>query len=526
MEHKKVTVAVFILLLLATGLRLYHLTNDSLWWDEGLSLTNSDFRQPGSIFTTVRTINDADRFQPLYFFILSAWRFIAGDAEWTIRILSVFFGVGAVFLVFLIAYSLYGRRHALWSMFLVGVSSFCVYYSQEVRNYALQFFLAALVFYLFSPVLKNRERFFGTAGKWYFGIASAVALFGGISFVCFLGSLAAIHLLFFGFRKNFVSWWLPAALCSIPVLIYFYTLPGAVNPEMVKISRAHFPLLYNALFTLYGIAVGITCGPPMEFIRDSGMIRMVLRYLPIYFILLLSVIGIGIALLPVMRFRKRDEDHVYTPGLTTGVLVALIGISFLFSMIFASVTKMNWVARHSYFLWVPLGLVLPAAFIRTREDIHEGKGRVILGMLSFFLLLVLNGYSLYHYYFDPCYRRDDCRSTARYLVAHRTASVPSIYLRGSVSVLAYYKDSSTIEYSGITGVPAAERVNSLADNADTVLIVVEREHALGGQKVIEDSLRTLYRGEVVTTFPSIKIYRFVKNRTDVHPDDTVYSGRL
>ena len=126
----------FVLYIIAVAalLRFYRLANQSFGFDEGttLDLTNSvDLIENARQLYSLN--GGGERFQPLYNLILPYWRYAFGDNEFAIRSFSTLASIGAVTLIALTAYYLFGRTHAIWTGILAASSSFAVYYSQEAR---------------------------------------------------------------------------------------------------------------------------------------------------------------------------------------------------------------------------------------------------------------------------------------------------------------------------------------------------------------------------------------------------------
>lgn len=149
---------ILLVMIVAGFLRFFMLTNQSLWFDEGLSLTNSDVSTLQESISRVRQITNSDRFQPLYFIVLFLWRQLFGDSEFVLRSFSAILGIGSSIVIFFTALRIYGKKHAFWSLLIVTFSSFCVYYSQETRNYSLVIFIASLQIYLFSNILAKKPQ--------------------------------------------------------------------------------------------------------------------------------------------------------------------------------------------------------------------------------------------------------------------------------------------------------------------------------------------------------------------------------
>jgi 4-amino-4-deoxy-L-arabinose transferase-like glycosyltransferase len=123
---------LFLVLLLGFVLRFYKIDAQSLWYDEG----NSARIAERSIQLIVEG-SAGDIHPPLYYILLKIWRAIFGDGETALRAFSTLCGVLTVLFAYLIGRDLFNTRVGLIASFLVAVSPFAVYYSQEVRMYAL-----------------------------------------------------------------------------------------------------------------------------------------------------------------------------------------------------------------------------------------------------------------------------------------------------------------------------------------------------------------------------------------------------
>jgi 4-amino-4-deoxy-L-arabinose transferase-like glycosyltransferase len=132
-----------LLALLALGLRLIRLSYQPLWWDEGWSLyfATADVR-------TMLELTAVDIHPPLYYLFLHAWIWLFGPGAIAARLLSVLIGTAAIPLLYAVGRLLAGHRGGLLAAFLLAISPFHIYYSQEVRMYGLVtlFGLAALYF--------------------------------------------------------------------------------------------------------------------------------------------------------------------------------------------------------------------------------------------------------------------------------------------------------------------------------------------------------------------------------------------
>jgi len=153
------TALVIGLLVLALFLRVINISSHSLWYDEAQVVVLS--RLP---FTTMFWgLLSLDPHPPLHYAQLKLWN-LPGEHEVWIRLNSVFWGGLGVLLVFAFAKKHFGWKAAGLAGFLVAISPFHLWYSQEVRMYALSFFAAGALMWVaynffFNAVLKRWQKF-------------------------------------------------------------------------------------------------------------------------------------------------------------------------------------------------------------------------------------------------------------------------------------------------------------------------------------------------------------------------------
>jgi mannosyltransferase len=122
-----------LIVLLAFALRIIRLDFQPLWWDEGYSV----FFATRDFWTMIeRTAIDIH--PPLYYAILQLWLNLFGTSDVALRLLSVVIGTATIPLLYILARKLFtDHRIALVAAFLLAISPFHIYYSQEVRMYGL-----------------------------------------------------------------------------------------------------------------------------------------------------------------------------------------------------------------------------------------------------------------------------------------------------------------------------------------------------------------------------------------------------
>lgn len=126
-----------LLCLIGFGLRVYRLDNKNLWYDEGFSVYMA--RQS---LTALPAETARDVHPPLYFAILHGWRALAGESAFALRFPSVVAGTLTLALAYRVLRQHFDARAGLAAMALLAVHRPSIWYSQEVRMYALAMLLA------------------------------------------------------------------------------------------------------------------------------------------------------------------------------------------------------------------------------------------------------------------------------------------------------------------------------------------------------------------------------------------------
>lgn len=503
---------VFIIIIISIFLRFCLLQNQSLWFDEGWSLALSDGRTFQENLSGIINREAGDKYQPLYYLVLFYWRSAFGDSEFAIRFLSALLGVGSVIAIFFTSLRVYGKKHALWSSMLLAVSSFSVFYSQDARPYALLIFIATLQIYFFSHSIKE-DKSNNIISQVLFGIFTAIGSFGSILTIIFSLSLCLSHAIVYKNFKEWIKWWIPAVIFSFPMIWFYLSSPAVSDPTATVVTRTGLPIVQNILFVIYGILVGTSYGPPLEQLRGEEKIKVLLSYWPHFLIIIIVVSVIFIALVTNLLRQHKIKKYQQADYLFTSLLVT----SFLIAFIFALVTKINWLPRHSFYLCIPAFILIPSAFLH--NSYRKNKLEILpqLAKLATVFLVIMNVYSNFQYYSNPAYAKDDYRSAVHYLLQHRDKSAKSVLFFGQPRLLQYYGDSSTLyapEYilRTMNGKNLAEKVSTITKNAYSVFVITNREFYWGLKDVFKREMSYLYSLEEEVDWPYMKIYRFTRNK--------------
>lgn len=170
-------------LALAFALRAWLLGAKALWWDEALAVWALRKSLAGLTAWTAGDVHP-----PLFFWLNWFWRPLAGESPFALRFPSLLLGVLTVALAMALGRRALGPAAGAWAGLLVGVAPFAVWWSQELRMYALAGFFAALATYAAWRWVAGRR---GGAGSsaWLVGYGLAAA---GLLYSLYLGAAALV----------------------------------------------------------------------------------------------------------------------------------------------------------------------------------------------------------------------------------------------------------------------------------------------------------------------------------------------
>lgn len=488
----------------AALLRFFLLSNQSLWVDESLSLDRTDATSLGGVIENLNA-TPYDKYQPIYFILLFFWQQLFGDSVTALRSLSALFGTLSVALAALTAFKIYGERHAIWTLTILSTSAFHVYYSQEVRAYALVLFFAALELYLFCDVLVDQKSI-TLRSKLFFWLAVAAGCLSSVFIFIFTASICVAHLFAQKNFKQWLGWWLPILLCILPAILLYSTSETFSSLDIRLVNWYGTHILQNFLFVAYGLLAGTTYLAPPELLRGDDKVHVLLGYWP-HLLLLVVVVATILLALTTRLLKKENTPTANSRRRANYFFAALITISLIFSTFFVIATHINWVPRHSASIIIAIAVLIPSSFCNL-DSSRESSLIAKAALISTFLLLVVNLLSLRNYFFDYRYSRDDYRTAAEYVTNDFNVDIPSVLLWGEQRLLQYYGDNKTIKVDGtqIEADELPEFLKEVTDGAEEVLLVINREFFLAYS--VESALRGAYTLEAKESFSYFDIYRF------------------
>ncbi|PWU23619.1 hypothetical protein C5B42_02375 [Candidatus Cerribacteria bacterium 'Amazon FNV 2010 28 9'] len=413
-----------IVLLIAVCMRLPHL-NGSFWLDEAAQALESS-----------RPLADQykiqDDFQPPLFHYLTHFMIISGTffihlppplnlplgqgeriVEWWLRSTSLFAGLASVALLFLILQKKGNQRTAIVGSLLFATSSFHIFYSQELRPYALACFFACLSWIGLLGGQKAKVK----GAKWS-DVIFVVATIGGMysMYLYPLITLSQILYVWFEQKPRFVRTFflsLFSFLFFLPWLPFFLgqlkagttltqTLPGwaaaVATPQLKALPLVFLKFFIGQVEIQGSLALGLLAGIPV-------------------FVFLLMCLYIW----------KQKKYRMWVYWFFVPIIAAWM-VSFIVPVI---QPKRVMIALPA--MWGIIAIVT--------EQLGEKKKRIIAGICLLVFFITNIGTSVL-YYTVPAYQREDWRTLISRLEKQESGSIALFAFPSPYAPWVWYNNGS------------------------------------------------------------------------------------
>lgn len=144
---------VALALVLFGALALWNISNASIWFDEAFSAYLIQYN-----FLDIARYTATDVHPPFFYWLLKIWAAVFGHTEFGLRSMSVFFGAVAAVFGYLFTKRYFGRRAALFGIFILSISPLFIRYSQEARMYTLSAAIVLAATYVLGRAIESKNR--------------------------------------------------------------------------------------------------------------------------------------------------------------------------------------------------------------------------------------------------------------------------------------------------------------------------------------------------------------------------------
>lgn len=248
-QHPKESLFVFVITLFAFILRMTSVAYyGDLWLDE---LYSWYFASMDNVFSTVTELIKQDIHMPLYFVILHFWIKLFGSSDTSMHICTLMITLPAIPIVFYVAKNLFNKFSGYASAIFLAISTFCIYYSVEVRFYGLIIPLALISAYFFVRMLE-------TFAKKYFILfiifnSLLVYTFSSAVLLTFINIIVALIYTFNKSKdklKTVVKNLAILFAITLPVIIINIKNIVSLKSQICSFTRDIYPFSYKVLYDI------------------------------------------------------------------------------------------------------------------------------------------------------------------------------------------------------------------------------------------------------------------------------------
>jgi mannosyltransferase len=403
--------------LLAALLRFYDLARQSIWIDEAMTIAYAgvfEGMNPGRLLVNLQG--------PFPSLVLFGWTRLFGHSEFALRSLMAVVGTATIPALYWALRPAVRSGPALLAAFLLAVSPFHIWYSQEVRNYIFLMLLVVLSVGFFLRLPRGGRR------TWVLYTAvNVLGLLSNLSYSFLLLTQALLLVLRrratrpLWFRVG-LSWVLTLLLLS-PWMVQFWERrvqpSGALQlksiPQEARVRGAASAPLWGIPYAYAAFSFGYSYGPSLrEYheIQRTGAGPLLRHYL-IPLVAAGLIFGAVATLGGVRLFKQGPEARAW-------LWLALCPVLLTYAVSARNVKVFN--PRYA-------AAALPAYLLILAEGILAPRSRAARLALCG-LVLVPTGISLAQAHTDPRYAKEDARGVAGFLRA-QTRPGDALFLVGS-----------------------------------------------------------------------------------------------
>ncbi|MCZ8330048.1 MAG: glycosyltransferase family 39 protein [Flavobacterium sp.] len=321
------------ILVLSCVLRFYNLGFQGAWIDELYTLKQAD---PDLSFQKFNEMNMFyDGIPHLYFLIVKFFGIIFGHTIYTIRLVSVIFGVLGVFGMYLLGKEIAGKNVGYIAALLLAVHPFHIEYSQEGRSYAMLAFFVIMAYYRLVIFLKNVNLKNAIYLGLFTGLITNAQPIGIISVISIF-LVVGIMLLFMKAKKERIDAFKYGFAAGIVTLLVF--LP--VYQKVVNASKITSFWVLKPTYDYVKMVMSQVTGGSILFVY-------------------LSVAALAVIL--IMAFVKKSTSQKLSEKPFFSAVIVLVWVLFYFLFIFIKSLGESSLFLHRYFIPMVPGLALAIA---------------------------------------------------------------------------------------------------------------------------------------------------------------------
>jgi len=492
---------LWVIIVVGASLRLYGLDFQSLWVDEGLQFYVASNYGMSEIFYQTNSFHP-----PLSFIINRAFLQI-GESEFFLRLPSALFGIASLPAFYVLAKKLTSPQVAVLGVFLLAISPFHVWYSQEGRGYSQLIFFSLLSSALLIQALER-----GKARWWvYYTIIGAAGMYTHVLMV--LALIAQFLWVSLYHRRRLVAHTASGAMVFLSFLPWTLLLPWAYHffervsgPGTTMATpagqRAGFRAgvsLVNVPYTLFAYSSGFSIGPSVAELHEDRSLGFILQFVPE--ILLVGVVSGTLLVVGIFALYKLFGARS-TAFCLLGLCLPVLG-----ALLYAAIPRTAYNVRYSIVAF-PYFCILLATGLSAIRQKNGWAGVICLLAISAISLT-----SLANHYFNPRYAKEDVKSAVAFWRSV-SKNEPLLSYKVDRAVSVYLRDSEEKRHSRIRGdIVSNIRLFLSETKTPHVYVLLARDW----RQLKENEIRNAFSVDNKRSYPGVTIIKISRNGVRASP---------
>lgn len=217
-KNSKITLLpILFILLVTTWLGMAQLNANSYWVDEVISVQRSGLAWylPISSLADVwnRTAQVSDQV-PGYYILLAIWGKLVGNTPFTLRAMSLFFGLISIAAAYQLGKILKNKLAGIAAALVLSSNAFYMLFLHEIRTYALLICLSLLLLWFYWLIIHGKRSWWSQTGL---VLCTTGLMYSYYLSIIIIAAVCFYHLLFV--KKN-REWWRVVILMGIAGLLF------------------------------------------------------------------------------------------------------------------------------------------------------------------------------------------------------------------------------------------------------------------------------------------------------------------
>jgi len=384
------------IIIIAVATRFYGLDRQSFWYDEVFE--ENDFYQQ-FLEDHPKQVTDTPPLNSLIVYLV-AKAFPKNDLA--LRLIPFTFGSITILIFFLLGRLLFNENIGLLSAFLLSISPFHIWYSQDIRMYSLHWLLVLISMIYFiralkQPVLQN-----------YIGyLISTTAGLYTLQLTIFIMIAQALYLLIFfqKYKSHLIKWgaiFLMTILLFTPYIIYTFLIfakQGRPTGFLHEVDLKVIP------YTIYSFSVGYSIGPSLRELHLDRSYTTISPYLK-EIVSIASIYG-TLFMLGLWSIRKDYQKLILMLLFMIVPIISVLALNKIMHNI-AYNSKYAGISLFAYLLFLANGINL----LTQIKSMKLGK---LLATLAIVVTFGFSTYSYANYQFNKKYHKEDIREAVSYI---------------------------------------------------------------------------------------------------------------